>query len=1002
MAVRISKLPLPGMDGYDDSDESDQDDIPEDVNMEAVDQTQTQSNDQLKNDSLSNADDILERAVHTVTPKNRDSMEDATCFKLRFGDYQGHETVSHEPLFGDPSENAATANMTDTHSDRAHNEWEMNNGNTEQPTIITDSLFKDPFSGFPSKTFDSFKTTTGLRLDLDHTQEKEDRRNAGLDSLLHETEDFATRAQANGAQASAEGIFRTGFSDDEEGVETFDRSFPDAKEKTCLSRSDLTISIKSPQREDRAEIEGLRMSERIRNTLFGGPVNQSDDGTEEEDRDEDEDGIPRVLRNKILSLDSTPTNSQHEGHPQGQRSSSLGLGHSGFESGLVRESPLPPALESLTGADASLFQQRGDGEVGHPRPGNSNCFWEHSSPTQIPYGLRRNIDRQVATTYLDVDKSGDYDPRDARKKKKVMPKMKGKGKTPKKRVRKLIVRLSFERIGNVINATDGEENWPEDWSELDSEQERELQKEEGEREKRKALYRQNTPGVEPQEPIPDPLSSTQPDDNRAVEDLAGHPAARGCYECRIRDVKCSVAEGGTWPCRHCFDNDIDCRLIIEPRKKGQCKRCREIGEECSFQSDEEPHAMCRQCFDAEFPHCEAGPPKGYKHDRIDLDTIMYGPNRLWTHCTHCRIQKKMCSLKWKVDRPPCKQCKRGKLACTFYDLDKVDQGKMAEMSRQTHKPKSKARAQQGRIEASKRFNPFYLQEGGEVARKAYETFYSDADVAFLEADKDNDEEERLREATPEVEMTDAEGRRGVLTKIMTSFSYPIIFHTTTPRNGASDCNFCQDVIFGMWGYGEKKVHVIRWHNGLGYSEVAGGHREENEEGTSMCADCTMSRLQVILCPNHELTRYASRGQEEDLDSIADALRVAKPRSAEMRHGIQKFCSMCVKVASFGCCTPQPSLSTTRDSEDGALIPGCGLRLCEDCVEKLRKDFQGDSHAMAAAVDSESKTKFEDGKPVASIGDIRADVGFLTTNGLLMKNVEAIVGGDEDQEMETEI
>lgn len=111
-----------------------------------------------------------------------------------------------------------------------------------------------------------------------------------------------------------------------------------------------------------------------------------------------------------------------------------------------------------------------------------------------------------------------------------------------------------------------------------------------------------------------------------------------------------------------------------------------------------------------------------------------------------------------------------------------------------------------------------------------------------------------------------------------------------------------------------------------------------------------------------------------------------------------WCSMCLSLATHACCKRQLRLLLEDGaSEEDGETDGCGLRLCTPCEAKLRENFGGDTSAMAAALNQESKLKPDD----ADIeGKVRADVGFLCKDGILMKNLQNSLedGADESTEI----
>ena len=263
---------------------------------------------------------------------------------------------------------------------------------------------------------------------------------------------------------------------------------------------------------------------------------------------------------------------------------------------------------------------------------------------------------------MDIDQSGNYDPKEERKqarakklKVKESKKKAAQPKAPKVRIAKMIVRLRFRsRFGTVLNITDGQDNWPKGWSDIDSENERLV----GER---RLIQRDKTPGVVAQPVIPDSAFKE--------DDLTGHPAARGCAQCRIDETECSMVHGGTWPCAKCKAQNEDCQLLIPPIIMGRCQNCEEADEEfCSFEEERNNHSFgCDQCMFNDRGECIGKPIEGYKHTRIDLDEYTYGAKRKYVDCSNCRANNKRCSIKNKTQRGPCRHCKKSKIKCDFLE-----------------------------------------------------------------------------------------------------------------------------------------------------------------------------------------------------------------------------------------------------------------------------------------------------------------------------------------------
>lgn len=246
-------------------------------------------------------------------------------------------------------------------------------------------------------------------------------------------------------------------------------------------------------------------------------------------------------------------------------------------------------------------------------------------------------------------------------------------------------------------------------------------------------------------------------------------------------------------------------------------------------------------------------------------------------------------------------------------------------------------------------------------------------------------------------MEDAQGRKGILTKINTCFAHPIKFDLFTET---SECSFCEMPIFGFVGHFEKTVHVLKWHNELGYGEMAAGHLEEHGP-TTICEQCITSRVQVVYCPDpgHVIEPIDDSTAINDHDNAMDALIEAKTGSTEYFYQLQRWCSMCFSLASFKCCNEQPSLS--GNSTEEVMQDGCGLRLCVSCETRLREEFEGETSALAAALDVEPKWREDDNE--RKDNPPRADVGFLVKDGLLMETFVKACGdsgeGDEGGQFE---
>jgi hypothetical protein len=751
--------------------------------------------------------------------------------------------------------------------------------------------------------------------------------------------------------------FPPGFSDDEDVDGDLDRTYPGPRRKPTPKQQKFQKSPrgkKSPRPYDSDDgAEQSPKSKKSRNSLYkSNSVIASSDEADDEDADPQPSNAKSV-RNRMYSLNITQEDEEDVDSVIGNRNAG----------------PSRPSNLGLGLGNTSDLEDE-DSQHGSPAPSEQSNGFIRSRDLFSPdedngwnYDLRQNIDRTVKSTWMDQDQTADYDPTEENRKKmaelnkaKARKKKAKQGPAPKKKkigkVKKFIVKLPFNAIGNVLQVTDEQDNWPDDWSELDSEEEAENR----EREQRQKLALQK-PRFKPQEPIVDPKGE--------FNDLTGHPAARGCVFCRTIGLKCSMVEDGQWPCNGCSHEGHFCIPIIAPKVKGKCQRCGELGEEaiCSFENpDQEQGDMCEQCLDAECENCIAGPAPG-SSDRVDLDQILYGPDRKWVTCTNCRQdKKKRCSLKSKSEKPPCKGCKRHNIGCTFYEVSKTDPPKKGNKKVILPTTENEDTEKDGK--------------GNFIPTVAGLGFFTAEDLADLE---DSNNEEYTREETPELELSDAQGRTGIVTKIDTCFAHPIEYDIL--GDSTKNCSFCEMPLFGMVGHFERTVHVLKWHNNLGYGELAAGYQEEYGQ-TVICSACIMIRVQIINCaqPGHKMEPInTDTNVTDDHYEAMTALIEAQPGSDEYFYQLQKWCSMCFSLASFKCCNEQAALI------DGEVTQGCGLRFCGNCETRFRKEFNEDSSIMATALDLEPKWKDEEDAEKQA-HPARADVGFLIKDGHLMNNV----------------
>jgi len=208
---------------------------------------------------------------------------------------------------------------------------------------------------------------------------------------------------------------------------------------------------------------------------------------------------------------------------------------------------------------------------------------------------------------------------------------------------------------------------------------------------------------------------------------------------------------------------------------------------------------------------------------------------------------------------------------------------------------------------------------------------------------------------------------GTVKTVRTKFCHPMLFDYQDETADESDpCDFCSNAYFALTGLEERTTEVIEWYDGRGWEEIGGGHRGESVKGSQMCTDCTMARMQIMICDDHALRRFTEEGVQ--LDHEAAFERLFDPELA----GGDRWCSVCCNLASWECCLAQKA-------QHGE---GCGLALCEACVKDL-EDCGGSLETLLQNLED----KPSEARPAA----LRADYELLKEDGLLMRYLKHSTG-----------
>lgn len=160
----------------------------------------------------------------------------------------------------------------------------------------------------------------------------------------------------------------------------------------------------------------------------------------------------------------------------------------------------------------------------------------------------------------------------------------------------------------------------------------------------------------------------------------------------------------------------------------------------------------------------------------------------------------------------------------------------------------------------------------------------------------------------------------------------------------------------------------------------------------MCARCTGERAQVVLCPGHGFVAVEEEGEEGLVEAMERLVEAAEEEAEGER---RRWCWVCFGLARWRCAVDQGGVLVEGGEGDGVDGEGCGLRLCERCVGWLVERFEGDLDRMVEVVQGGVGVGGEDARELI----VRADVEFLRTDGLLMRNLTAMAEAEAEVEVQ---
>lgn len=426
-------------------------------------------------------------------------------------------------------------------------------------------------------------------------------------------------------------------------------------------------------------------------------------------------------------------------------------------------------------------------------------------------------------------------------------------------------------------------------------------------------------------------------------DPTGHPFARGCLGCLTLGHECSLLhDEASWPCEECWRERHDCILVTPPVRKRACERCKGKRSACSYSYTLNHGDACQQCRNAGYC-CVAGPAKDTIRTRLRYPEEE-GAKPVPVKKTTLKVRNYL----------PCVECTESGRRCNFQDAGNIGQacqgckenGEPCTIESLAPQQRNQARASDPPNEAQALGVP-EVKEGSACADET-----------------PSPQQEARSESTSDI----SKYIQGARKTIETRFCHPIAFNHQDDAAGTQPCHFCTEPSYAIFGLERRRVTVVEGQDGSGMQEVSGGHKGDGVENTRMCPCCTLSRLSIIMCSEHEFRRLSGGASSRAAGGKSTAWMEL------LSGGVQadrQWCSVCPSPAAYSCC---------KHGESGQ--QGCGLKLCGRCRVALACAFDGDLQKMLGGLKDESTEE--------KMLGLRADWDLLKQDGLLMRFLLAAV------------
>lgn len=213
------------------------------------------------------------------------------------------------------------------------------------------------------------------------------------------------------------------------------------------------------------------------------------------------------------------------------------------------------------------------------------------------------------------------------------------------------------------------------------------------------------------------------------------------------------------------------------------------------------------------------------------------------------------------------------------------------------------------------------------------------------------------------------GRQTIVTKL----AHPINFnYLSAEGEGIAGCHWCEDLYYGLQGFGKTALEVQDLGDAQGYAEVGYGFTAAGFLPSRMCHGCTTARMSILVCIGHEIEALEGVDPCHFLrGSYLDWLEPNRASSAPFT-----WCSICPAPASYRCCATDDCEFEGEDTTSPA-EKGCGLHLCQSCAAALVNQH---NLSLEGLIDKLEKAM----EVTEGIFELRADANFLHPRGELAR------------------